>query len=84
MHTITDVPCGWVAFPGNSVDGGNDVAYGVDGDTCTTMCLEDSTCGGLDFDSGYGICYLHTSETVCNSRTKILTTYHLEKPVCCK
>lgn len=84
MHFNLDAPCGWNAYPGVRVSGGREVAVGIDGDDCLLMCLGDSSCVGLEFESSYGVCYLLTSTTVCNTQDQNQASYLLAKPLCCE
>ncbi|ELU09921.1 hypothetical protein CAPTEDRAFT_224151 [Capitella teleta] len=80
----TVLPTGFLAYPGMQVDNG--ILTGgqmMTGDECVTLCQNDATCVSVDFNSGDGTCWFHTTATQCDPLNAVNEVYHMQKAPQC-
>jgi hypothetical protein len=65
-----------------SVAGGSLVAQGVTESQCLDLCLMNSFCLAVDYNSNELGCYLHASSTYCNTVVALTGVTHYKKVPC--
>ena len=83
LHCMTVLPSTWLAYPGTNVDGATFQGDGLTGDDCFDLCLADATCVAVDFNSGDGSCWFHTTVSQCDILNAMNAVYHAQKPPQC-
>ena len=81
------LPKSWTAHPGKHISGGihypDSSTDKMDGELCVLAIHDNVTCIGGDYNSFYGSCYCHTSQTICGTLQASPHVYNFQRPHNC-